>query len=47
MKEKQLKPEFEIKEEDGIFYLEVRIPKKIEAQLKKEILRTSGTIVSM
>ncbi len=48
MKQKQLqKPEFVTIEKNGIFYLEAQIPKKIEEELKKEILKTSGTIVSM
>jgi len=40
------KPEFITREQDGEFFLEVKIPKELEKELEEEVKKLSGTIVT-
>jgi len=37
-------PEFITKEEDGMFFLEVKIPEELKDEIKKEVVDVSGAI---
>lgn len=37
-------PEFITREEDGKFFLEVKIPKELQKEIQEEVARISGTI---
>lgn len=39
-------PEFITKEENGKFFLEVKIPEELEKEIQEEVMKLSGTIVT-
>ncbi len=43
----KLEPDFIIKEKKGIIVIEVKLSDKLKKQIDKELLITSGTLISM
>ncbi|MEK6830682.1 MAG: hypothetical protein AABX77_01510 [Nanoarchaeota archaeon] len=41
------KPEISIKTENGISYLEIKIPKELEKEIERKVINISGAIVTM
>lgn len=39
--------EITIKTENGISYLEIKIPRQLEKQIEEEVINVSGAIVAM
>lgn len=40
-------PDFVFKSEGSITVVEIKVPRQIEEQIRKEVIATSGTILSM